>query len=196
MEAFTNCHIGIWGFLGIITLALITSVVVNVIYCTANRHRAPRSVHRSVKQLQSSVTQEVDDNPIYGNLNQDYTVEGEGCYEAMTPTSGSGDETKVVVENQMCYASLDLPVERKKRHRKMEKQKMNNNIVEDDNVPLNSLALTSRPSIYLNSDQISFNESRREETIHDDPITFYGRVKTLQSNLSLNDAVTAFDNIR
>ncbi|XP_048458897.1 T-cell receptor-associated transmembrane adapter 1 isoform X2 [Rhincodon typus] len=157
---------------------------------------APRSIYRSVKQLQSSVTQEVDDNPIYGNLNQDYTVEGESCYEAMTPTSGSGDETKVVAENQMCYASLDLPVERKKRHRKMEKQKMNNNILEDDNVPLNSHALTSRPSIYLNSDQISFNEGGREETIHDDPITFYGRVKTLQSNLSLNDTVTAFDNIR
>ncbi|GCC24406.1 T-cell receptor-associated transmembrane adapter 1-like [Chiloscyllium punctatum] len=194
MDAFADCHIGIWGLLGITALALITSVVVNVIYCTANRQKAPRPIYRSVEQLQSPVIQEVDENPIYGNLNQDYT--GESCYEAMMPNSRSGDDTKMVIDNQMCYASLDLSVERKKRHRKMEKQNLNNDILEDDNMPLNSHALTSRPSIYLNSDQLSFNEGRREETIHDDPVIFYGSIKASQSNLSLNDTATAFDNIR
>ncbi|XP_041067538.1 uncharacterized protein LOC121290744 isoform X3 [Carcharodon carcharias] len=94
-DEIAKCHIGIWGLLGICILALMTSLVVNVIYCTANRQKAPRAIYQSVKQLQSPVIQEVDDNPIYGNLNQDTTGEDESCYEAMTPTNRYGDETKV-----------------------------------------------------------------------------------------------------
>ncbi|XP_067848449.1 T-cell receptor-associated transmembrane adapter 1-like [Heptranchias perlo] len=198
MDGIGNCHIGVWGLMAIIVLALMVSLVVNVIYCTANRQKAPRPIYRSVKQLQSPVIQEVDDNPIYGNLTQDDTVvEGESYYEAMTPTNRSGDETKVVIENQMCYASLDLSVERKKRRRKMEKQKINNNITEapeDDNLPVKSHTLTSRPSIYLNSEQLAFNEGRREETIHNDPVILYGMINASRSKLSINDTATAFDN--
>ncbi|XP_038657792.1 T-cell receptor-associated transmembrane adapter 1-like isoform X1 [Scyliorhinus canicula] len=193
MEELTKCHIGIWGLLGICVLALMTSLVVNVIYCTANRQKAHRPINHSDKQLQSTVIQ-VDDNPIYGNLNQENTVEDESCYEAMTPANRYGDETKVVIENQMCYASLDLSMERKKRRRKMEKQKTNNDIPLDDNMPLNTHALTTRPSLYLNSEQLSFNEDRREETSHDDPVIFYGRINTSKSTVSINDTVTAFDN--
>ncbi|XP_078088176.1 T-cell receptor-associated transmembrane adapter 1 [Mustelus asterias] len=196
MDDLTKCHVGIWGLLGITVLALMTSLVMNVIYCTANRQKAPRPIYRSVKQLQSPAIQEVDDNPIYGNLNQDNTVQDECCYEAMTPANRCGDETKVVIENQMCYASLDLSVERKKKFRKMEKQKPNKDILEDDNMSLNTHALTSRPSLYLNSEQLSFNEDGREETSHDDPVIFYGRINTSQSTLSINDTATAFDNTK
>ncbi|XP_041067537.1 T-cell receptor-associated transmembrane adapter 1-like isoform X2 [Carcharodon carcharias] len=196
MDEIAKCHIGIWGLLGICILALMTSLVVNVIYCTANRQKAPRAIYQSVKQLQSPVIQEVDDNPIYGNLNQDTTGEDESCYEAMTPTNRYGDETKVMIESQMCYASLDLSVEQKKRRRNLEKQRTNNDILEHDNMPLNTHALTSRPSIYLNSEQLSFNEDRREETIHDDPVILYGRINTSQSKLSVNDTAMAFDNTK
>ncbi|XP_067896973.1 T-cell receptor-associated transmembrane adapter 1-like [Heterodontus francisci] len=195
MDQIAGCTVGIWGLLGITVLALMASLVMNVVYCTANRQKAPRPIYRSVKQLHSPVIEEVDDNPIYGNLTQNNTVEGESCYEAMTPTNRSGDETKVVIENQMCYASLDLSVERKKRCRKMEKQKTNNDIPEDDNLPLNSHTLTSRPSIYLNSEQLTFNEGSREETVLDDPVILYGMINISQSKTSINDT-TAFDNTK
>ncbi|XP_072369742.1 T-cell receptor-associated transmembrane adapter 1-like isoform X2 [Scyliorhinus torazame] len=99
MEELTKCHIGIWGLLGICILALMTSLVVNVIYCTANRQKAHRPIYHSDEQLQSPVIQ-VDDNPIYGNLNQENTVEDESCYEAMTPANRYGDETKIFQWNE------------------------------------------------------------------------------------------------
>uniref|UniRef100_UPI00398F4D93 T-cell receptor-associated transmembrane adapter 1-like n=1 Tax=Pristiophorus japonicus TaxID=55135 RepID=UPI00398F4D93 len=197
VDGFASCSIGVWGLLGITILALMVSLVMNVIYCTANRQKAPRPIYRSVKQLQSPVIQEVEDNPIYGNLNKYFELEGESCYEAMTPTNRSGDETKVVIENQMCYASLDLSVERKKRRRKMEKLKTNNDISdepEDDHFPINSHTLTSSPSIYLNSEQLIFNEGRGEETIRNDSGILYGMVNTSQSKLSINDTAAVFDN--
>ncbi|XP_072116354.1 T-cell receptor-associated transmembrane adapter 1-like isoform X1 [Mobula birostris] len=135
----------------------------------------------------SSMIQEEDDYPIYGNLTQDNAIESEDCYESMTPANRSEDEIKVVTEHQMCYASLDLSDEQKKRRRKME-QKMNN---EKPDIDGNLRTLTSQPSLYLNSDQINFNEGRKEEDIHNDSI-FYGKINTSHSKLSINTA-RAFD---
>ncbi|XP_055500323.1 uncharacterized protein LOC129702569 isoform X1 [Leucoraja erinacea] len=195
MDAQNGCHVGVWGLLAVTALALLASLVMNVIYCTATRQRAPRPIYRSVSQLQSPTIQEVDDHPIYGNLIPDNIVESENCYEAMTPGNRSGNETKVAIENQMCYASLDLSVQQKKRRRKIEKQKTNNDMSDagDDNSPFNPHTLTSQPTIYLNNEQINFNEGLREETIHSDPTIFYGKINTSHSKLSVTASATAID---
>ncbi|XP_062905914.1 T-cell receptor-associated transmembrane adapter 1-like isoform X3 [Mobula hypostoma] len=188
MDQTHSCPFGFWGLLGVTALALVTSLIMNVFYCISTNQKAPRLRNQSVNQLQSSMIQEEDDYPIYGNLTQDNAIESEDCYEAMTPANRSADEIKVVIEHQMCYASLDLSDEQKKRRRKMEQQKTNN---EKPDIDGNLRTLTSQPSLYLNSDQINFNEGRKEEDIHNDSI-FYGKINTSHSKLSINTA-RAFD---
>ncbi|XP_072116355.1 T-cell receptor-associated transmembrane adapter 1-like isoform X2 [Mobula birostris] len=187
MDQTHGCPLGFWGLLGVTALALVISLIMNIFYCISTNQKAPRLRNQSVNQLQSSMIQEEDDYPIYGNLTQDNAIESEDCYESMTPANRSEDEIKVVTEHQMCYASLDLSDEQKKRRRKME-QKMNN---EKPDIDGNLRTLTSQPSLYLNSDQINFNEGRKEEDIHNDSI-FYGKINTSHSKLSINTA-RAFD---
>ncbi|XP_072901405.1 T-cell receptor-associated transmembrane adapter 1-like isoform X2 [Hemitrygon akajei] len=190
MDGPAGCHIGVWGLLAVTALALVASLIMNIFYCMSANRKAPSLIYRNVNvnQLQSPMVQEVDDYPIYGNLTQDNAIESEFCYEAMTPANRSEDETKVAIENQMCYASLDLTDEQKKRRRKMEQKTNNEKSDTDGNLP----TLTSQPSLYLNSDQINFNEGRKEEDIHNDSTIFYGKINTSHSKLTINTA-RAFD---
>uniref|UniRef100_A0A4W3JYL9 Uncharacterized protein n=1 Tax=Callorhinchus milii TaxID=7868 RepID=A0A4W3JYL9_CALMI len=109
--------------------------------------------------------------------------QNESCYESMTPAN----KAAVAESSQMCYASLDLSTEQKKRHRKMENKQVNYDeldLLEDDNLPLKSNTLRSRTSIYLNSDQLVFNgatKQEEEESIHADPIKLYSMINATRT---------------
>ncbi|XP_007893996.1 T-cell receptor-associated transmembrane adapter 1 isoform X3 [Callorhinchus milii] len=206
-DNLANCSTPFWIMLGITLLALIISLIVNVIYCTAAPRKVPGPKYTAeVKHTHSLVSleiEEIDDAPIYGNVVQDSVEDqNESCYESMTPANKAAVDIKVAESSQMCYASLDLSTEQKKRHRKMENKQVNYDeldLLEDDNLPLKSNTLRSRTSIYLNSDQLVFNgatKQEEEESIHADPIKLYSMINATRSGMPISDnnIETGFEN--
>ncbi|XP_042190595.1 T-cell receptor-associated transmembrane adapter 1 isoform X2 [Callorhinchus milii] len=219
-DNLANCSTPFWIMLGITLLALIISLIVNVIYCTAAPRKVPGPKYtaevkhtHSLKSFPSSPEsagpslvsleiEEIDDAPIYGNVVQDSVDQNESCYESMTPANKAAVDIKVAESSQMCYASLDLSTEQKKRHRKMENKQVNYDeldLLEDDNLPLKSNTLRSRTSIYLNSDQLVFNgatKQEEEESIHADPIKLYSMINATRSGMPISDnnIETGFEN--
>nr|XP_006011152.2 PREDICTED: T-cell receptor-associated transmembrane adapter 1 [Latimeria chalumnae] len=85
-----------------------------------------------------------------------------------------GNELQAVGVSQMCYASLDLCVEKKGRNagtRTAQRDLLN--VDTDMRLPSKTNTLASRNSIYLNSDQLIAQNQIAEESIHEDPVKLY-----------------------
>lgn len=74
----------------------------------------------------------------------------------------------------MCYASLDHSVKGKRRKPRRKKDPS----VEDEERSSKPTIITSKVSIYLNSDQLAAENTVNIEAIHDDPIRLMGLIHT------------------
>ncbi|NXX55081.1 TRAT1 protein, partial [Scopus umbretta] len=119
-----------------------------------------------------------EDDPVYGNLNQD--ILEECCYEQMKSqlqrpvNQQQSISFQVESANQMCYASLDHSVKGKRRK---PRRKKDASLEEDEEGrSSNPTMMASKVSIYLNSEQLAAENTAHTETIHDDPIRLMGLI--------------------
>lgn len=77
-------------------------------------------------------------------------------------------------DHQMCYASLDHSVKGKRRKPRRKKDPS----AEDEERSSKPTIITSKVSIYLNSDQLAAENTVNIEAIHDDPIRLMGLIHT------------------
>ncbi|NWW46922.1 TRAT1 protein, partial [Pedionomus torquatus] len=173
-----NCHFSVWGVLAFLSLALIVSLILNIshymkkkqgnIFCELKRFFHSPSSHDDYY---------TEDDPVYGNLNQD--ILEECCYEQMkSQPQRPVNQLQVhlfLVEpaNQMCYASLDHSIKGKRRK---PRRKTNPSLLGDEeDRSSNPTKAASKVSIYLNSEQLAA-ENTAVEAIHDDPIRLMGLI--------------------
>ncbi|NXN20467.1 TRAT1 protein, partial [Nycticryphes semicollaris] len=165
-----NCHFSVWGVLAFLSLALIVSLILNILHYMKKKEG---------KQYGLSARNGVDyddyyteDDPVYGNLNQD--ILEECCYEQMkSQPQRPVNQLQVESANQMCYASLDHSVKGKRRkpRRKTDPSLQGGEGERSSNPTM----VTSKVSIYLNSEQLAA-ENTSVEAIHDDPIRLMGLI--------------------
>ncbi|NWZ46402.1 TRAT1 protein, partial [Haliaeetus albicilla] len=171
-----DCHFSVWGVLAFLSLALVVSLILNIshymkkkqgtIFCELN------VFFHSPSSYDDYYT---EDDPVYGNLNQD--ILEECCYEQMkSQPQRPVNQLQVESANQMCYASLDHSVKGKRR----KPRRKAGPSLEKDEEERSSKATTmaSKVSIYLNSEQLAAENTANIEDIHDDPIRLMGLIHT------------------
>ncbi|NWY67820.1 TRAT1 protein, partial [Erithacus rubecula] len=120
---------------------------------------------------------DTEDYPVYGNLNQD--ILEECCYEQMKSQPQRPVNqlqvflTFVESANQMCYASLDHSAKGKRRKPRRKKDPSSEN---DEGERSSNPTVSSKVSIYLNSEQLAAENTANVEAIHDDPIRLMGLI--------------------
>ncbi|NXY44664.1 TRAT1 protein, partial [Ceuthmochares aereus] len=162
-----DCHFSIWGILAFLSLALVVSLILNISHCMKNK----QEIHVFFHSPSSYDDYYTEDDPVYGNLNQD--ISQECCYEQMKCQPQRPDnQLQVESANQMCYASLDHSV--KGKHRKPRRKKDPSLKEGDEGRSPNPTVAASKVSIYLNSEQLA---AENTEAIHDDPIRLMGLIQ-------------------
>ncbi|XP_064903693.1 T-cell receptor-associated transmembrane adapter 1-like [Columba livia] len=116
-----------------------------------------------------------EDDPVYGNLNQD--ILEECCYRQMkSQPQRPVNQLQVESAHQMCYASLDHSVKGKRRK---PRRKKGPSLEEDEEErSSNPTMMASKVSIYLNSEQLAAENTTNVEAIHDDPMRLMGLIHT------------------
>ncbi|XP_064903713.1 T-cell receptor-associated transmembrane adapter 1-like [Columba livia] len=116
-----------------------------------------------------------EDDPVYGNLNQD--ILEECCYGQMkSQPQRPVNQLQVESAHQMCYASLDHSVKGKRRK---PRRKKGPSLEEDEEErSSNPTMMASKVSIYLNSEQLAAENTTNVEAIHDDPMRLMGLIHT------------------
>ncbi|NXV74797.1 TRAT1 protein, partial [Atlantisia rogersi] len=138
-----ECHVSVWGVLAFLSLALIVSLILNISHYLKKKQVFFHSP--------SSYDYYAEDDPVYGNLNQD--IFEECCYEQMkSQPQRPVNQLQVEPTNQMCYASLDHSVKRKCRK---PRRKKDPSLEEDEERSSNPTMIASQVSIYLNSEQLA-----------------------------------------
>ncbi|NXW32580.1 TRAT1 protein, partial [Phaetusa simplex] len=169
-----NCHFSVWGILAFVSLALVVSLVLNI------SHYMKKKQAKRYKDYEDNNPSYDDyyteDDPVYGNLNQD--ILEECCYEQMkSPPQRPVNQLQVylILSLQMCYASLDHSVKGKRRK---PRRKTDPSLQGDEEErSSNPTAMASKVSIYLNSEQLAA-ENTAVEAVHDDPIRLMGLIHT------------------
>ncbi|KAK2517426.1 T-cell receptor-associated transmembrane adapter 1, partial [Columba guinea] len=125
-----------------------------------------------------------EDDPVYGNLNQEILVQmilfgqiilGRECSNIIK-LQLELDMLRVESANQMCYASLDHSVKGKRRK---PRRKKGPSLEEDEEErSSNPTMMASKVSIYLNSEQLAAENTTNVEAIHDDPMRLMGLIHT------------------
>ncbi|NXK05412.1 TRAT1 protein, partial [Herpetotheres cachinnans] len=169
-----DCHVSVWGVLGCVSLALVVSLILNI----SHYMKKKQVFFHSPSSCEDYYT---EDDPVYGNLNQDILEE---CYEQMKsqpqrPVNQLQVSLILILvfssATQMCYASLDHSV--KGKHRKPRRKK-DPALEEDEERPSNPTMMASKVSIYLNSEQLAAENTANVEAVHDDPIRLMGLIHT------------------
>ncbi|NXB73054.1 TRAT1 protein, partial [Donacobius atricapilla] len=168
-----ECHFSIWGVLAFLSLALLVSLTLNISHCMKKKQA---KMHKDYEESNPSYDgYQTEDYPVYGNLNHD--VLEECCYEKMKSRPqrpvNQLQVSLILVEsaNQMCYASLDHSVKGKCRKPRRKKDPS----LEEDEERSSNPMVSSKVSIYLNSEQLAA-ENTAKEAIHDDPIRLMGLI--------------------
>ncbi|XP_066556021.1 T-cell receptor-associated transmembrane adapter 1 isoform X2 [Amia ocellicauda] len=171
----------LWVGLAITAIALLISVCLNVIFYR-QRKDSQEIIYPEYVPRRNSFTEIhlTDENPIYGNINQDIQASDEYgfdevCYEQMKAPRHQQRQRKVAPDQNMCYASLDLTVEKKKRKKRKKQQQTSQELLDvetEGHLPSRSC------SIYLNSQQLVEED---EEAIHDDPARIFSMLNKSQT---------------
>ncbi|XP_009975783.1 PREDICTED: T-cell receptor-associated transmembrane adapter 1 [Tauraco erythrolophus] len=164
-----DCHFSVWGVLAFLSLALIVSLILNISHYMEKKQETKR--YKDYEDNSPSYDDFcTEDDPVYGNLNQD--ILEECCYEQMkSQPQRPANQLQVESANQMCYASLDHSVKGKRRKPRRKKDPP---LEEDEEErSSNPTKMASKVSIYLNSEQLA-----AEEAVHDDPIRLMGLIHT------------------
>nr|XP_033798869.1 T-cell receptor-associated transmembrane adapter 1 [Geotrypetes seraphini] len=178
-----------WAALAVLVMALMISLVMNVVHCKEKHRRAKRE--RYFEEYSRSYEQYyTENNPIYGNLNQEFidTLD-ESYYEQMKAQSPRAANIKVAPENQTCYASLALETKKPKKRQKKKVQALDYlDVPGEEQRPSKSNTLVSRSSIYINSEQFTVEtKATEEEAIHDDPIRLYNLIHSKREDTSVDN---------
>ncbi|NWX00399.1 TRAT1 protein, partial [Caloenas nicobarica] len=176
-----DCHFSVWGVLVFLSLALIVSLILNI------SHYMKKKQAKMYKDYEDNSPSYDDyyteDDPVYGNLNQD--ILEECCYEQMKsqpqrPVNQLQVSLILILDvesaNQMCYASLDHSVKGKRR--KPRRKKGPSSEEDEEERSSNPTMTASKVSIYLNSEQLAAENTANVEAIHDDPIRLMGLIHT------------------
>ncbi|XP_068121428.1 T-cell receptor-associated transmembrane adapter 1 isoform X2 [Hyperolius riggenbachi] len=139
-------------------------------------------------QCTISYDQCIENNPIYGNLDQLILEETEAyCYEPMaTAHERHQEDVQLEPEEQTCYASLDLSPKRPGKNRRKKPKPIKHQNMEDKPVSVNGKIL-SRPSIYLNSEELTAECQAEEDLIHDDPVRIYPSLQKTRKNVTTEE---------
>ncbi|NXJ92927.1 TRAT1 protein, partial [Corythaixoides concolor] len=157
-----DCHFSVWGVLAFLSLALIVSLILNI-------------SHYMKKKQGNYDDFCTEDDPVYGNLNQD--ILEECCYEQMkSQPQRPANQLQVESANQMCYASLDHSVKGKRRKPRRKKDPPLEK--DEEERSSNPTMMASKVSIYLNSEQLAAENTPDVEAVHDDPIRLMGLIHT------------------
>ncbi|XP_029434505.1 T-cell receptor-associated transmembrane adapter 1 [Rhinatrema bivittatum] len=177
MSAGESCPLPIWVVLAILVMALMVSLMMNIVYCKEKQKKAKREIYFEDYTL-SYEQRYLENNPIYGNLNQEFIdSHDESFYEQMRARPPRhANNIKMETENQTCYASLALDTKKPRRHRKKKARALDPDVADEELVPPKSSTMTSRNSIYLNSEQLTAEAQANEEAIHDDPIRLFNLI--------------------
>ncbi|OWK51874.1 T-cell receptor-associated transmembrane adapter 1 [Lonchura striata] len=158
-----DCHFSIWGVLAFLSLALLVSLTLNIVHCIKKKQA---KMHKDYEESNPSYDgYHTEDDPVYGNLNQD-VIGSPPNHSKITPI-------EVESANQMCYASLDHSVKRKCRK---PRRKKDPSLEEDEEERSSNPMVASKVSIYLNSEQLAAENTAKVEAIHDDPIRLMGLI--------------------
>ncbi|XP_004175261.2 T-cell receptor-associated transmembrane adapter 1 [Taeniopygia guttata] len=165
-----DCHFSIWGALAFLSLALLVSLTLNIVHYIKKKQA---KMHKDYEESNPSYDgYHTEDDPVYGNLNQD--ILEECCYEQMkSQPQRPVNQLQVESANQMCYASLDHSVKRKCRK---PRRKKDPSLEEDEEERSSNPMVASKVSIYLNSEQLAAENTAKVEAIHDDPIRLMGLI--------------------
>ncbi|XP_040439018.1 T-cell receptor-associated transmembrane adapter 1 [Falco naumanni] len=166
-----DCHVSVWGVLACVSLALVVSLILNIShYMKKKQAKMYKDYEDNSPSCDDYYT---EDDPVYGNLNQDILEE---CYEQMkSQPQRPVNQLQVESATQMCYASLDHSV--KGKHRKPRRSK-DPALQEDEERSSNPTMTAPKVSIYLNSEQLAAENTGNAEAIHDDPIRLMGLIHT------------------
>ncbi|XP_008945166.1 PREDICTED: T-cell receptor-associated transmembrane adapter 1 [Merops nubicus] len=168
-----DCHFAVWGILAFLSLALVVSLILNISHYM--KKKQAKMYNGDEDNNPSYDYYYTDDDPVYGNLNQDNSEEC--CYEQMkSQPQRPVNQLQVESANQMCYASLDHSV--KGKLRKPRRKKEPSSEKDEKQRSYNPTMMPSKASIYLNSEQLAAENTANEEAIHDDPIRLMGLVHT------------------
>ncbi|KAM3936116.1 T-cell receptor-associated transmembrane adapter 1 [Leptodactylus fuscus] len=167
----------------IVSLAFILSLMINIAHCVI-KHRKVKVVKYSSQGTICYDQQYTENNPIYGNLSLpilDHNND-ESCYEAMAaPHERNLEENQQVdPEERMCYADLDLNPKRPGKNRKKKAKPKSKQRFEESSRA--NVSISSRASIYLNSEQLTAEIRAEDELIHDDPVRIYHLMKKTRNN--------------
>ncbi|NXB00002.1 TRAT1 protein, partial [Cnemophilus loriae] len=170
-----DCHFSVWGVLAFLSLALLVSLTLNISHCMKKKQA---KMHKDYEEDNPSYDgYHTEDYPVYGNLNQD--ILEDCCYEQMKSQPQRPVKqlqvSLILVEsaNQMCYASLDHSVKGKCRKPRGKKDP---SLQEDEEERSSNPMVSSKVSIYLNSEQLAAENTAKVEAIHDDPIRLMGLI--------------------
>ncbi|XP_064321756.1 T-cell receptor-associated transmembrane adapter 1 [Phalacrocorax carbo] len=169
-----DCHFSVWGVLAFLSLALVVSLMLNISHYMKTKQEA--KMYKDYEDNSPSYDDYyTEDDPVYGNLNQD--ILEECCYEQMkSQTQRPVNQQQVEPANQMCYASLDHSIKGKCRK---PRRKIDSSLEEDgEERSSNPTTMASKVSIYLNSEQLAAENTANAEAIHDDPIRLMSLIHT------------------
>ncbi|XP_030060041.1 T-cell receptor-associated transmembrane adapter 1 [Microcaecilia unicolor] len=189
------CPSYFWAALAVLVMALMGSLVMNIVYCKEKQRRAKQQ--RYFEEYSPSYEQYyIENNPIYGNLNQEFIdILDESYYEQMKAQHPRPANLKVSPENQTCYASLALETKKPRKHRKKKAQALDHlDVPGEEQMQSKSNTPVSRSSIYINSEQLTAETNTAEqEAIHDDPIRLYNLIHNKREDTSVNITVLPND---
>ncbi|NXI66224.1 TRAT1 protein, partial [Anseranas semipalmata] len=166
-----ECHYSVWGVLAFLSLALIVSLTLNISHYMKKKQEA--EMHRDYEDNGPSYGDYyTEDDPVYGNLSQE--ILEECCYEQMkSQPQRPINELQVEPDNQMCYASLDHSVKGKRRK---PRRKTDPSLEDEEERSAKPTIITSKVSIYLNSEQLAAENTANIEAVHDDPVRLMGLI--------------------
>ncbi|NXF64617.1 TRAT1 protein, partial [Ciccaba nigrolineata] len=180
-----DCHFSVWAVLAFLSLSLVVSLILNIShYMKKKKAKMYKDYEDNSPSYDDYYT---EDDPVYGNLNQD--ILEECCYEQMkSQPQRPVNQLQVFlillldfcirVACQMCYASLDHSVKGKRRK---PRRKKNPSLQEDgEERSSTTTTMASKVSIYLNSEQLAAENTANVEAIHDDPIRLMGLMHTTE----------------
>ncbi|XP_071613672.1 T-cell receptor-associated transmembrane adapter 1 [Heliangelus exortis] len=168
-----DCHFSVWGVLAFLSLALVVSLTLNISHCMKKKQAKLQKDYED--NSPSCNDYYTEDDPVYGNLRQN--ILEECCYEQTKSQPQSPvNQLQVEPDSQMCYASLDHSVKRK--HRKPRRNKDPSLEEHKAERSSNSGVMSSKVTIYLNSEQLAAEDTGNVEAVHEDPIRLMGLIHT------------------
>ncbi|XP_051865089.1 signaling threshold-regulating transmembrane adapter 1-like [Pristis pectinata] len=107
------CSYLMWVICGVTVVLLLVSLSCNIV-CYAQSYRRGNPSKFLPNFRRSFKSEEVEDNPVYGNINYLYT----GMERGSIPRSLENERER---KRQICYAKLELPASRDHKGRKLTK---------------------------------------------------------------------------